>query len=139
MSKKQDSVARFTVSMEESLLEYLDKNIENSGYPSRSEYIRDLIRQKIVDDKWASDQEAIGALTIVYDHHFRDLADKMVEIFHTNLINVVCNVHVHITHDNCLETVILRGKGSEIERISKEVSGLRGVKHSSLSKTAAFQ
>ncbi|MEY4505365.1 MAG: hypothetical protein RL154_1665 [Pseudomonadota bacterium] len=139
MSKKQDSVARFTLSMDESLLEYLDKRIDESGYPSRSEYVRDLIRQTMVDDKWDSDKEAIGVLTIVYDHHHRDLADKMVEIFHTHLVNVVCNLHVHITHDNCLETIILRGKGSEISRISQEVGGLRGVRHSSLSKTAAFE
>lgn len=139
MSKKQESVARFTISMEEQLLEYLDDKIQTSGYPSRSEYIRDLIRQKMVDDKWDSDMESIGVLTIVYDHHYRELSDKMVEIFHTNLVNVTCNLHVHITHNNCLETIILKGKGSEISRISHEISALKGVQHSSLTKTAAFE
>ncbi len=139
MQKKQDQVARFTVSMEESLLDYLDSKVGEGAHPSRSEYVRDLIRKQMVEDTWNNDKEAIGVLSIVYDHHRRELADKMVEIFHTNLVNVVCNLHIHISHDNCLETITLRGKGSEIVRISQEVGGLKGVKHSSLTKTAVFE
>lgn len=134
--KKEDKVTRISLSLDEPLLEYIDGQVENSLYPSRSEFIRDLVRQKMVTDKWDSEEDSIGVLSILYDHHHNDLSDKMNEIQHNKLSNVNCSLHMHVTHHDCLEVIIIKGKPSEIERIASEISSLKGVKHANLSKTA---
>ncbi len=132
-------VVRFTVSLEESLLEFVDKEMLPSGYVSRSELIRDLIREKMMSKKIVEGEEAIGVLSIIYDHHQRELSEKMTRLQHSKLVNIVCNLHVHLSHHDCLEVIIIKGKQEEIDRISTEIGGLKGVRYSSLSKMAEFE
>lgn len=136
IEKKEDKIVRFSMSLEQSLFDYLEQDVVSQGYASRSEFIRDLIRQRMVDEKWEESDDCIGVLSIIYDHHHNELSDKMVEIQHGHLLNVSCSLHMHVTHHDCLEVIVIKGKPSEIEKIAAEISGLKGVKNAQLSKTA---
>ena len=134
-----DRTIRFSVSLPEDLLNDLDEKVISRGYSSRSEFIRDLIREKIVEEKWESDKEVIGVLVIVYDHHRRELAQKMIDIQHNHLVNILCTTHIHIDRHNCLETIIIKGRPSEIEKIGLDIGGMKGVKYSRLTRTANIE
>lgn len=136
MDKK---IVRFSISLPEELYSELERKVVENRYASRSELVRDLIRRDIVDESWdKEDSEVVAVLTIVYDHHQRELTQKMIDIQHSQFINILCNTHVHIDHKNCLETIIIRGKPSLIEKISNEIGGLKGVKFSKLTKASKF-
>lgn len=131
---------RFSVSLPSSLLAELDGRVVQRGYASRSEFVRDLIREKIVEDKWKdATQEVVGVLSITYDHHQRELAERIIHAQHSRYVNILCSTHIHLDHDNCLETIIMKGKSPEIEKISTEISGLRGVKFSRLTRTSRVE
>ena len=124
-----ENIIRFSVSLPKQLLDELDSKISAQGYASRSEFTRDLIREKIVNDSWKdAEEELIGVLTLVYLHHQNDLVVKMIDIEHKANLNIVCTTHIHIDHNNCLETLILRGKAGIIEKFSEKIGGLKGVK-----------
>ncbi len=134
-----DKTIRFCVSLQETLLEELDKKVTNRGYSSRSELVRDLIREKLVDDSWSGGkEEVVGVLTLIYDHHQRELSQKMIELQHQKYVNILCNTHVHIDHHNCLETIIIKGDAPTIESLSIQIGGLKGVKFSKLTRASAF-
>ena len=132
-----ENIIRFSVSLPKQLLDELDSKISAQGYASRSEFTRDLIREKIVNDSWKdADEDLIGVLTLIYLHHQNDLVVKMMDIEHKANLNIVCTTHIHIDHNNCLETLILRGKAGIIEKFSEKIGGLKGVKFSKLTKAA---
>ncbi|MFH1842125.1 MAG: nickel-responsive transcriptional regulator NikR [bacterium] len=132
-----DKTIRFTVSLPESLLAELDSRFVSQGYSSRSELVRDLIRKQLVQEQWEDDgAEVAGVLTICYDHHQRELSDKLHGIQHNRYVNIYCVTHVHIDHHSCLEALILRGKPSEIEKMALQIAGLRGVRFAELTRTA---
>ena len=132
-----ENIIRFSVSLPKQLLDELDNKIGAQGYASRSEFTRDLIREKIVNDSWKdAEEELIGVLTLVYLHHQNDLVVKMIDIEHKANLNIVFTTHIHIDHNNCLETLILRGKAGIIEKFSEKIGGLKGVKFSKLTKAA---
>ena len=123
-------VVRFGVSIEERLLERYDALIADKAYVNRSEAIRDLIRGALVEDQWdAGDAEAVGTVTLVYDHHASDLAEKLTEHQHTHHEEIVSTLHVHLDAAHCLEVVVLRGVAREIKRIADGLIGTKGVKH----------
>ncbi|MCG8429117.1 MAG: nickel-responsive transcriptional regulator NikR [Chromatiales bacterium] len=139
MSKAEETI-RFSVSLPKPLLDELDKRITNKGYASRSELVRDFIREKMVEDSWNSgDEEVAGVLTIIYDHHQRGVTQQIIDIQHSQYVHVLCNTHVHMDHHNCLETIIIKGKPSEIERISLEIGGLRGVRFAKLTRASKVE
>ncbi|HIP29985.1 MAG TPA: nickel-responsive transcriptional regulator NikR [Sulfurospirillum arcachonense] len=132
-----NNVIRFSVSLPEKLLVELDKKVNEQGYASRSEYTRDLIRERIVKDSWKEDDsEVIGVLTMIYTHHQNDLVDRILTIQHDAKIKIMCNTHVHIDHDNCLETIMIQGSVSEIKDFAQKIGGLKGVKFSKLVEAA---
>ncbi|MFP4332590.1 MAG: nickel-responsive transcriptional regulator NikR [Campylobacterales bacterium] len=134
-----DKTIRFCVSLQETLLEELDTKVTNRGYSSRSELVRDLIREKLVDDSWSGGkEEVVGVLTLIYDHHQRELSQKMIELQHQKYLNILCNTHIHIDHHNCLETIIIKGDAQTIENLSIQIGGLKGVKFSKLTRASAF-
>ncbi len=123
-------VKRFGVSLEEDLLEAFDEMIAERSYTNRSEAIRDLIRDALVKREWLSDQtETAGAVVIVYDHHRHELSGKLARMQHDEYNNIISTLHVHLDHDNCLETVLLKGKASDIKRIADSIIATKGVKH----------
>ena len=132
-----ENIIRFSVSLPKQLLDELDSKIISQGYASRSEFTRDLIREKMVQDSWKNeDEELLGVLTLIYSHHQNDLISKMMSFEHDADINISCTTHVHIDHNNCLETLVLRGKAKNIEKFSEKIGGLKGVKFSKLTKAA---
>ena len=132
-----DSIIRFSISLPKQLLDELDSKIGSQGYASRSEFTRDLIREKIVQDSWKNgDDELIGVLTLIYTHRQNDLIVKMMGIEHDAYVDIVCTTHIHVNRDNCLETLVLRGKARNIENLADKIGGLKGVKFSKLTKAA---
>jgi CopG family nickel-responsive transcriptional regulator len=125
-------VARFAVSIDEKLLERFDEFIEKKGYVSRSEAIRDLIRNALIEESIGEDREVFGTITIVYDHHQRELAEKITEIEHGFLDNIISTMHIHIDHHHCLETIAVKGKASVIKELADRITTLKGVKHGKL-------
>jgi CopG family nickel-responsive transcriptional regulator len=136
MAKKEDTI-RFSVSLPGNLLSEIDRRVIGKGYASRSEFVRDLIREKMVEDKWRNTrQKVVGILSISYDHHERNLARKIMEAQHSHYVNVLCSTHVHLDHDNCLETIIIKGTPPEIEKLSIQIAGLKGVKFAKLTRAS---
>ncbi|MCU0833539.1 MAG: nickel-responsive transcriptional regulator NikR [Chromatiaceae bacterium] len=137
---KVEETIRFTVSLPRPLLDELDRRLVARGYASRSELVRDLIRARMVEDAWAEGEEEVaGVLTIVYDHHQRDLSQQIVDVQHRNFIHVIATTHVHMDHHNCLETIIIRGRPAEIERLCLEIEGLRGVRFAKLTRASRLE
>ena len=123
-------VVRFGVSMEEALLERFDTLIAEKGYGTRSEALRDLIRASLVEEQWeAGAGEVVGTVTLVYDHHASDLAEKLAEHQHSHHHEVVSTLHVHLDAHHCLEVVVLRGDAAGLKRIADGLLGTKGVKH----------
>lgn len=136
---RNDDTVRFTVSLPDGLREELDRRMVDQGYASRSEFVRDLIRGRLVREKWGDEkQKVVGVLTISYDHHRRELADRIIDIQHRRYVNVLCTTHVHMDHDNCLEVIIIRGRPPEIEKMSIEIGGLKGVKFAKLTRASTL-
>ena len=124
-----DKIIRFSVSLPEKLLEELDKKVLSQGYASRSEFTRDLIRDKIVKDDWQDENaEVIGVLVMIYTHHQNELVQKVLEIQHDAKVHIMCNTHVHVSHENCLETIMVTGKVADVKDFANKISGLKGVK-----------
>lgn len=123
-------VIRFGISADERLIEMFDNLIADKGYVNRSEAVRDLIRNALVEDQWKlGEEEAVGTVTLVYDHHSTDLADKLTEHQHSHHQEIVSTLHIHLDAHHCLEVVVLRGQARRIGRIASELIGTKGVKH----------
>jgi CopG family nickel-responsive transcriptional regulator len=137
---KEGRVERFSISLPEPLLEELDRRVIRRGYASRSEFVRDLIRERMVEEKWESDTDrVVGVLTISYDHHQRGLSQKILDLQHSRHVNILCTTHVHLDRDNCLEIIIIKGRPQEIERIAIECGGLRGVLFAKLTRASGVK
>jgi len=131
-----DETIRFSVSLPRHLLVELDDRIVKRGYTSRSELVRDLIREQMARDAWAKgDIDMIGVLTISYDHHQSGLNTRLHAIQHRRYVHVLCTQHVHVDHHTCLETIVLRGRPSEIEDLALEIGGQKGVTVAKLTRT----
>jgi CopG family nickel-responsive transcriptional regulator len=123
-------VVRFGISADERLLERFDALIADKGYVNRSEAVRDLIRNALVEDQWeVGEDEAVVTVTLVYDHHSTDLADKLTEHQHSHHDAIISALHIHLDAHNCLEVVVLRGQAREIGRLASQLIGTKGVKH----------
>ncbi|SDN51852.1 CopG family transcriptional regulator, nickel-responsive regulator [Desulfonauticus submarinus] len=127
---------RFGVSLDSDLLKKFDKLCEEKSYQTRSEAIRDLIRNALVQKEWEDpDKEIVGILSMVYDHHQSDLSQKLTEIQHDALDVIITSLHIHLDHHNCLEVLILRGTGYKIKETAEKLISTKGVKHGHLSMT----
>jgi len=127
-------IYRFGVSIESELLETFDNSIAERGYTTRSEALRDLIRDDLVRRRLETEPNvvALGSLTLVYDHHATNLQQEMTTIQH-NFQNLVVSVlHVHINHNDCLEVLALRGAAGDIKKLADSLLSLKGVKHGNL-------
>lgn len=129
-------LVRFGVSMDSRLLNQFDELIDRKSYVNRSEAVRDLVRSALVEDQWTrADEETVGTVSIVYDHHTRELSDKLTEHQHIHHNTIVSTLHVHLDEHNCLEVVVLKGKAGEVKKIADELIGAKGVKHGKLVST----
>jgi CopG family nickel-responsive transcriptional regulator len=129
------SIVRFGVSLERDLLEKFDSLIESRNYTNRSEAIRDLIRQELVSKEWIEGEDVAGAITLVYDHHKRELLNKITDIQHDFQSIIISTQHIHLDHNNCLELIAVRGNPSQVKRLAEKLKAIKGVKHATLSMT----
>ena len=125
-------IARTGVSLEQELLKKFDDVIRKKGYVNRSEAIRDLIRDHLVSEEINRNKVVVGTLTIVYDHHRPNLTEKLVSLQHHAGGRVLAATHVHMDHHNCLEVVIMKGRGGQLQDLANAILSLRGVKHGQL-------
>jgi len=128
-------LVRFGVSLEKSLLEDFDKLISSKQYSNRSEAVRDLIRHSLVEEEWKKGKDVAGAISLVYDHHKRELMDIIVDIQHGYHDMIIASQHAHLDHHNCLEVVIVKGKSEKIKALADKLRAVKGVKHGSLTLT----
>ena len=125
---------RFTISLDEHLAKEFDGLIRERGYKNRSEAVRDLLRSRLNSLRIQNAQApfCVASLSYVYNHHERDLAERLIEIQHQHHDLVVASTHVHLDHDNCLETAILRGKTEVVRRFADAITAECGVRHGQL-------
>lgn len=128
---------RFGVSMDDKLLTKFDQLIGRKGYSNRSEALRDLIRDSLVQaESEIGTKEMIGVITILYNHHTREISDTLTELQHHFYRAIISTTHIHLDEHNCLEVMIARGRGVDIKEIADRLIGSRGVKHGKLTLTS---
>jgi CopG family nickel-responsive transcriptional regulator len=129
-------VERFSVSLEGELLKAFDRHLAQMGYASRSEGVRDLIRDKLVVKELEDPEaEGVGIITLVYDHHRRELPERLTEIQHSHFREITSTSHIHLDRHNCLEVIIVRGRIRRIQSIADRLISMKGVKHGHLVTT----
>ena len=134
----EQDLTRIGISLPENLLNKFDEIIQQRGYSSRSEGVRDAIRNYIINFEWMSDVngERVGVITILYNHAQRGLQDSLTEIQHDFGSTIKSSLHVHLDHDSCLEVVVLRGEGEEVRKAAERMMALKGAKHVKLTTTS---
>ncbi|MDR0339240.1 MAG: nickel-responsive transcriptional regulator NikR [Desulfovibrio sp.] len=125
---------RFGVSLDSDLLERFDALCDERGYQTRSEAIRDLIRNTLVNKEWEDDDANVAAtLTLVYDHHKSDLAQRVTNVQHDHHHLIITTMHVHLDHHNCLEVLVLKGPGNDVRGFAQNLISTKGVMFGKLS------
>lgn len=125
-------LVRFGISLEKDLLAKFDAHIRRENYGNRSEAIRDLIRRELVREEWVEGREVAGAIVLVYDHHKRELVNKLTNLQHDFHKLIISSQHIHLDHNNCLETIVVKGKPEEIKKLADNMKSTKGVKYGSL-------
>jgi len=121
-------IVRFSVSLEGDLLEEFDAFCRQQQFATRSEAVRQLIRETLTRQAWESGtQEVVGTLTLVYDHHRAQLNERLMEVQHDNTDLVISTLHSHLSHDLCLEVILLRGPADRLQKIAARLRGLKGI------------
>ena len=128
---------RFGVSLPQNLIEQFDAHIKNKNYSNRSEAIRDLIRKSLIDENIVTNKEVLGVLHILYDHHKRELSDKLTALQHNHHNLIISTTHVHLNHNDCLEVILFKGKVEIIQNLSDQMIAVNGVKSGKLYLTAS--
>ena len=131
----KNKITRFAVTIEENLLQDFDESLKEQGYSSRSQAVQDLIRNYLVEQKWDERENAMGTITLVFDHHKRNLSKKLTEIQHDFHDQIISNMHIHLDSKNCLEVLAVKGKGEEIRDLANKLISTKGVLHGKLTLT----
>jgi CopG family nickel-responsive transcriptional regulator len=127
----KDELVRFGVAMEGSLLGDLDAIVQERGV-TRSEVLRDLVRAEVVRSRVARGVDAVATLTLVYDHHVRELTERLTELQHKLGDQVRSTLHIHLDESRCLEVIVLRGRSDELQLFADRLLATRGVTHGGL-------
>ncbi len=129
-------LVRFGVSLDDELLKKFDLYIKEKNYSNRSEAFRDLIRQELIKKEWDTGKDVAGAITLVYNHHQRELLNKITDLQHDFQGVIISTQHVHLDHDNCLEIVAVKGGSREVRKLAEMLKAIKGVKHGTLSMSS---
>jgi CopG family transcriptional regulator, nickel-responsive regulator len=129
-------LVRFGVSLEKTLLDRFDVLIRAKQYTNRSEALRDLIRRELVQQEWQSGSDVVGTITLVYDHHKRDVLIRVMDMQHDFQEAIISTQHIHLDHHNCLEIVAARGNAEEVQRLADALRSIKGVRHATLSMSS---
>jgi len=125
-------LVRFSVSVERPLYEQFEELVEKSEYTNRSEYLRDLIRDRLVREEWAAGAEAIGTITLVYNHHLRQVSERITKIQHHHHRQILAVTHVHLDDDLCVEAILIKAPAEVIRHLTNELQREKGVIHAGL-------
>lgn len=128
-------LVRFCVSLDEELFEQFDHAWQAEGFPTRSEAVKAMIRRALIEKEWQTGKEVAGAILLVYDHHEKAVANELIDIQHDFEKVVIATQHAHLDHDNCLESVLVKGKAQDIDGLVKKIKSVKGVKHTALMMT----
>lgn len=132
--KAPEELYRFGVSIEQSLIDKFDNYLSKRGYYNRSEAIRDLVRELLAKEKVEIKNAVVyGVVSFIYNHHQRELEDKITSYQHENYKSIISTTHIHIDHENCLEVIIMKDKAKRIKTIAEEIFALKGVKSGKVS------
>ncbi|MDD5282418.1 MAG: nickel-responsive transcriptional regulator NikR [Candidatus Omnitrophica bacterium] len=126
---------RFGVSIDKELLMKFDHLIKDRKYTNRSEAFRDLIRQELIQEQWQGNHGIAGAITLIYNHHKRELVNKLMDIQHDFGEVIISSQHIHLDHDNCLEVIAVKGSPKQARKLADSLKSVKGVKHGVLSMT----
>ena len=129
-------LVRFGVSLEKTLLDRFDLLIREKQYTNRSEALRDLIRRELVQRQWREGSDVAGAVTLIYDHHKRDVMCKVTDTQHDFQEVIISTQHIHLDHHNCLEIVAARGKAEKVQKLADALRSIKGVRHTTLSMSS---
>lgn len=120
-------LVRFGVAIEGSLLEVFDEHVARRGYENRSEALRDLVRAELARDAWERGEPTVATISLIYDHHVRELTERLVEIQHEHGERVIAATHVHLDHDHCLEVILAKGPARVLKSMADRLIGAKGV------------
>ena len=129
-------LTRFGVSLEKALLDKFDQLIKKKNCANRSEAFRDLIRQELIKEEWQGGKEIAGAVILIYDHHKRELVNKLTDIQHGHQTIIISTQHIHLDHNNCLEIIAVKGTPKEAKELADTLTSVKGVKHGTLSMSS---
>ncbi len=129
-------LSRIGISLEKALLDQFDQLMREKRYANRSEAFRDLIRQELIKKEWQQGKEIAGAIILIYDHHKRELLNKITDIQHDFQKLIISTQHVHLDHDNCLEIIAVKGNPKEVQKLANTLKSIKGVKHGALSMSS---
>ncbi|MCF7859380.1 MAG: nickel-responsive transcriptional regulator NikR [Candidatus Cloacimonetes bacterium] len=127
------NLVRFGVSLDNKLLNQFDQLIKQHSYTNRSNAIADIIRDKLIEQEWLSNEVVTGVVTIVFDHHQRDLTNSLTNIQHDHHELIISSQHIHLDHDNCYEIIVVKGRANELNKLCDRLKAAKGVKHAKLS------
>jgi CopG family transcriptional regulator, nickel-responsive regulator len=127
---------RFGVSLPKELIDKFDNLIKEKNYTNRSKALGDLIRQELIQKEWQGGKEIAGAITLIYDHHKRELLNKVTDVQHDFQKIIISAQHIHLDHNNCLEIIAVKGDSNEAQRLANKLKSLKGVKHATLNMSS---
>ena len=130
------NLVRLSFSVEEGLFNKLESLVEKNGYKNRSEFIRDIIRNMLVEEEWEQDREVVGTITLIYDHHASRLSEKLTDIQHEYHDLVLASTHVHISHSLCAEMIMVRGGSEKLKTLTNNLQSQKGVLHAGFTMTS---
>jgi CopG family transcriptional regulator, nickel-responsive regulator len=126
------SLARFGVSLDKDLLKALDDFVIENSFPNRSQAIRHLVEQNLVNKKWHCNEIVAGAVVMLYDHHKGDVTTKSNDIQHEYFDVILSSQHFHLSHNNCLEIIAVKGTANRLTQLSDKLIGIKGIIHGKL-------
>lgn len=129
MKDAKIKVERVSISLPESLLEKFDSLIIKKGYANRSEALRDLIRNLLIEEEWKENADVAATVTLVYNHHTSNVLNKLTDLQHENIGIIISTTHIHIDKENCLEVICMKGKAAVVKSIGDKLTSLKGVKY----------
>lgn len=125
-------LVRFGISTEKDLLAKFDRLMREKGYTNRSKAFSDLVRQELVKKEWVEGKDVAGAIIMIYDHHKKELVNKLMGIQHGFGKVIMSTQHIHLDHDNCLEIIAMRGSAAQVRKLADMLKTVKGVKHTTL-------
>lgn len=125
-------VTRFGVSLEEELLGALDQYVKENKFPNRSQAIRHLIEKNLVEKKWQCNHIVAGAIVLVYDHHKKEVTNKLTDVQHDFYNVVLSSQHFHLNHNNCLEIIAVKGEAIKLTELADKLISIKGILHGKL-------